>query len=109
MMPERSWGSLERRSAPRYVLPLRVELAQETGYARDISSSGLYFELTGSTVAASYSLGSVIELTLVFEHTDQRGPFRLLCAGTIVRIERRKDILGIAGCFTAFKGGPNIS
>lgn len=79
---------IERRREPRVpmVLPLRVGdgLVATT---RDISPSGLYFEIPD---------GDVPEGTLHFEMDLEEANMKFTARGTVVRVERRDGITGVA-------------
>ena len=76
----------ERRQAPRYAVEWPVELGVANGRTRDVSTSGVFFELDepfvpGAPIRVSLALG---------------GGSCLRCEGRIVRVERREGKLGIA-------------
>ena len=69
----------ERRRAARYAMQIPITVSDVgTGATVDVSSSGVAFTLEGSLVP-----GTVIGFLLQMEEAD------LLCAGTVVRAERR--------------------
>jgi hypothetical protein len=81
----------EQRKEPRYIGKIPVELESGKGIARDVSTSGVFFETD-----CSFTLGQLIEFTLVLEHIDPEGPVHLKCRGTIVRVEESGQKIGVA-------------
>jgi hypothetical protein len=79
---------IERRGEPRVVmvLPLRVGDGIEAT-TRDISPSGLYFEIPGDQVP---------EGTLYFEMDLEEANMKFTARGTIVRIEPHDGTTGVA-------------
>lgn len=73
------------------VMPVRVEDA--AGLTRDISASGMFLETD-----ASYAIGSPISLALDLVMPWGKAVFR--CTGKVVRLERRKNQVGMAVEFT---------
>lgn len=66
-----------------------VDLGTATGITRDVSASGIFFEMD-----ASYAVGSTMDLTVEFETPG--GKMMLKCHGNIVRIEPRGSRVGVA-------------
>jgi hypothetical protein len=78
----------ENRREPRVALalPLKVGDALEA-VTRDISPSGLYFELHGA---------QLLEGTLNFEMVLEDANMKFTAQGTIVRVEHREGFTGVA-------------
>lgn len=80
----------EHRREDRIPVALRVDLENSaTGIARDVSPSGIFFE-----VDASYAAGTAITFAIDFD--TPAGRLNLRCQGEIVRVERRDTRLGVA-------------
>ena len=80
----------ERRRAPRRKVRLPVEVGLDRGWTRDMSSSGLYFE-----IARAPAPGTPIRFAVLSTAPPQQ-PRRLECEGRIVRVERLTGITGVA-------------
>ncbi len=80
---------VEQRTEERVPAALRVNLAGGEGLTRDVSATGLYFE-----TSRAYAAGSAI--TFAIDIDTPGGAMVLQCAGTIVRVERRGELQGIA-------------
>ena len=81
----------DRRGARRYRLDLPVELTDGRGVTRDVSESGLLFETTHVL-----ALGTHVEFNLVMGRFDPQGPYRVKCAGEVVRIESNESGTSVA-------------
>jgi PilZ domain len=90
--------STDRRQARRYRVAIPVELEHGTGLTRDISASGVFFETD-----LSCRLGTTLSFSVVLEHADPGGPWRLHCQGEVVRVEQRDGKVGVAVCFTSYR------
>lgn len=80
---------LNKRKEERVSASLPVDLGNATGITRDVSASGVYFE-----VDATYALGS--EIGFAVELDTSSGKMILRCEGEIVRIEPRDKRVGVA-------------
>jgi hypothetical protein len=80
---------VERRAEERVPAALRVDLVGAEGLTRDVSASGLYFETTASYVPAS-------AITLAVGIDTPGGAIVLRCSGTIMRVETRGELQGVA-------------
>ena len=80
---------VERRAEERVAAALRVDLAGAEGLTRDVSASGVYFE-----TSASYAPARAITLAVGIDTPG--GAMVLRCSGTIMRVERRGELQGIA-------------
>jgi hypothetical protein len=80
---------LEQRTEERVFTALPVDLGNGTGVTRDVSASGIFFEID-----SNYRLGSAIEF--VVEMHTPGGKMLLKCEGEIVRIEPRGPRVGVA-------------
>lgn len=74
----------EERKAPRYKIRVPVEFESGDGLTRDCSALGIFIETD-----RSFSLGQLIEFTLILRYVDKAGPVRVKCLGKIVRVEER--------------------
>src|SRR4051794_19642840 len=79
----------ERRRGERVSTALKVDLGDGNGITRDVSATGIYFE-----IPAHYPLGKSLRFTVEFGSPG--GPMLLKCTGDIVRIERRGFQVGVA-------------
>ena len=93
----RTAEKLERRQAQRLEMTVPVELGSGTGITRDLSICGVFVE-----TEQVFSLGEIIQFTLVFEHVSPAQPVRLQCRGRVVRIEHR-PVGGAAIAITAYR------
>jgi hypothetical protein len=81
----------EARVATRYKADVPVLAGGGQGVARDLSSSGVFFETDGS-----FTAGQPIEFSIVLEHLYPDRPVRLNCKGSIVRVEQKGKKVGVA-------------
>jgi len=79
----------QRRTEERVPAALGVSVEGGRGVTRDVSASGLYFEIEGS-----FKAGSPIDLAIDLELPS--GPMLLCCHGSIVRVEERDGRAGVA-------------
>ena len=79
----------EKRKEGRIVTTLSVNLEALTGVTRDVSASGVFFE-----VDANYKVGD--EISFSVELNTPGGKLLLKCEGEIVRIEPCGPHVGIA-------------
>jgi PilZ domain len=79
----------DKRREARVPSALPVDLSGATGTTRDVSASGIFFE-----VDATYTLGSTINFTVKLETPG--GLVKLKCAGEIVRTEACGEKVGLA-------------
>ena len=83
-------NSQDNRSEARVTSALPVDLGGGgAGMTRDVSASGIFFEID-----ATYALGSSISFTVKLDTPG--GPVNLNCQGEIVRIEPRGPKVGVA-------------
>ena len=85
------WDGIERRQAPRFSVDLAVRLDDAQGCTRDASVTGVFF-----TTQHALTVGAPITFALDLEHADARGIVRVVCKGTVVRIESGQDAFGVA-------------
>jgi hypothetical protein len=78
-----------KRKEERVNVALPVDLGDAKGITRDISASGIFFEID-----ASHALGSTMDLTV--ELDTPGGKMRLKCHGNIVRVVPNGDKVGVA-------------
>ena len=81
----------DRRRARRYRIDLAVELAAGRGVTRDVSESGVLFE-----TQLTLTLGDYVEFSLVLGRFDPQGPYRVKCAGEVIRLEPHESGQSIA-------------
>lgn len=84
------------RAEERVTVALPVNLGTATGTTRDVSATGVYFE-----VDATYALGSGMDFEV--ELDTPGGPMRMKCRGEIVRIEPQGRRVGVAVKITESK------
>lgn len=79
----------DKRKEQRVSAALPVDLGTATGITRDVSASGVFFE-----VDATYALSS--EIRFAVELDTPGGKMMLRCEGEIIRIEPRDKRVGVA-------------
>jgi len=79
----------EKRKRERVCTALPVRLGAATGTTRDVSASGIFFEINAPDV-----VGDLISLTV--ELDTPRGKRMLRCKGDVVRIEPSDSRIGVA-------------
>lgn len=75
--------------AVRHPAAFPVTLGPKKGLVKDISATGIYFEID-----QKQAVGSNIEFVLDLETPG--GPMQVQCHGTVVRIEKKAGKVGIA-------------
>ncbi len=88
-MKDRPTSPSRPRHATRVDVVLPVRLADSTGFTRDASDEGVYFEMD-----AAAETGSVISFDV--EMPTPLGAMTLKCSGLVVRNEQRGGRYGIA-------------
>jgi hypothetical protein len=83
-----------QRSDSRVRCSLPVCVRGSTGLTRDISASGIFFEINDPIK----NLGSTF--TFSIELSTPGGPLKMICTGEVVRLEKRRGKLGIAARIT---------
>jgi PilZ domain-containing protein len=86
------------RQYPRFPFELRVELAQGVGVTQNVSAGGVYF-----VTDQPHSPGEPADFTLVLGQLTDGGPWRLRCAGTVLRVEPRGDRVGVAATIVSYQ------
>lgn len=86
----------DKRREERLFTVLPVDLGATKGRTRDVSASGIFFE-----VDASYALGSSVDLAVELDTPD--GKMLIKCRGDIVRIEPCGNEVGVAVKITESK------
>ena len=81
----------EARMAPRFKADITVLAGGGRGVARDLSSSGVFFETDGSFIP-----GQAIEFSIILEHLYPDRHVLLNCKGAIVRVENKGEKVGVA-------------
>jgi len=79
----------EQRRDRRIDIALPVTLENATGVTRNVSSSGVFFWISGT-----YALGDVINFTM--GRRTESGEFMLKCRGVVLRTEQRSNDVGVA-------------
>jgi len=75
--------------ADRHPVVLPISVGPSKGVVKDISTTGVYFEID-----QSQSIGSNIDF--VIDLDTPGGPIQIQCHGTVVRIEEKSGRIGIA-------------
>jgi hypothetical protein len=85
--------TVECRSEPRFEtsLPVRL-LAGSTGVTRDISASGVSFELP----QGGFTEGDCIDFSVEFEDAGGKRKWSLACAARVVRIRQGDGVQQVA-------------
>jgi PilZ domain-containing protein len=78
----------DKRKEERVSAALPVNVGSTAGIARDVSASGIFFEID-----ADYTLGSSISFAVKLDTPS--GYMNLKCRGDIVRIEPRDSKVGV--------------
>ena len=74
---------------PRYAVAVPVVLPQGTGMARNISTSGIYFE-----TELPLEPGAPLSFSVQFDDSPG-GPMRMQCEARIVRVEKKDGKVGV--------------
>jgi len=85
----------ERRRALRQKVRLPVEVGEDQGWTHDLSPSGVYLEAPRAPAPES-----PIRFTIFWNDPSPR-PRRLECEGRVIRVDRRRDMMGVAVTITA--------
>ncbi len=75
--------------ADRFASELPLEIDGASGLTRNVSATGVYFETTADQAPGS-RVHFVVEVTVKGER------LKMVCAGDVVRVERKLDTVGIA-------------
>mgnify|MGYP001369078336 CR=1 FL=1 len=78
-----------KRTEERVAVELPVHVGDATGTTRDISATGMFFELD-----ASHTLGTTVDLTV--EMDTPGGKMLLKCHGNVIRVIPHGDKVGVA-------------
>jgi PilZ domain-containing protein len=78
----------DKRKEERVSATLPVNVGSTAGIVRDVSASGIFFEID-----ANYTLGSSISFAVKLDTPS--GYMNLKCLGEIVRIEPRESKVGV--------------
>lgn len=98
-------GVPERRYSTRFHVALPVTLDGASGWTRDVSAAGAFLTFHDRP-AQPLDTGAQIRLGLVLEHADPLGSLDVHCEGTVVRVERTADAVGVAVRFDAYQFDP---
>ncbi len=90
----RQGTSGNHRTAHRFSVEAPVYLGETVAHTRDMSVSGVYFE-----VDENFAPGASLEFAVDLRHVRPEGPVRLICTGKIVRVERHGGRVGVAVAF----------
>jgi len=90
--------TLPQTRSPRHRLVAPIELPNSRGLVRNISNSGLFFEL-----AEPLELGGTLHVSLILNDLHPMPPVQLEAAGRVVRVERLDGKAGIAIEFTSVR------
>ena len=83
---------MHERGAVRFDTELPVEIGNLRGLARNISATGIYFE-----IEAAPALGSHVYFAV--EMTVRGEKLKLVCDGQVLRVEHKDGVHGIAARF----------
>lgn len=89
---------MERRQASRYRVNLPVELEHGSGWTRDISESGVFFE-----AEQPFAIGQAIRFSVMLAYAYPGTPLQLHGEGSIVRVERHDGRVGVAIALSAVR------
>ena len=78
-----------RRSADRFVSELPLEIGGAAGLTRNVSATGVYFETSLDQVPGS-------RVQFVVDVVVKGEVLKMVCAGDVVRVERKLGTMGIA-------------
>ena len=78
-----------RREHERVVAEMPVRQEGSLGTTRNVSASGVFFEIDGSVAAGS-------EISFAIEMQTDLGPMTMKCQGLVVRTEQRDGRMGVA-------------
>jgi hypothetical protein len=81
--------SMKQPREERYAVDVPVRLADGAGVARNLSTSGIYFETD-----LALRTGASIRFTVQLDDSPA-GPMRLQCEAEIVRVEEKDGRLGV--------------
>ena len=94
---------MDRRREERVGVALPVTLEHGKGLARNVSSSGVFFEC--SSKQTSFIPGAVISFSMQLDDSCS-GALRVnkvSAQGEILRVEQRAEKVGVAAAITAYK------
>jgi hypothetical protein len=80
----------DQRREDRFAAVLPLEMEGVSGFTRDVSETGVYFE----TDALSEEIGPLVNFSLEYRQGGQVQ--KLQCEAKVVRVEARGDHVGIA-------------
>lgn len=92
-------ANINKRSEERLSVELKVDLGYATGLTRDISVSGVFFQINEEN--AFCKLGN--EINLLINLDASIGKLAMKCSGKIIRIEPQGELIGVATKITASK------
>lgn len=75
--------------ADRHPVSFPISIGPSKGIAKDISTTGIYFEID-----QRQKIGS--EIDFVLDLDTPGGPIQVQCSGTVIRIEEKPGRIGIA-------------
>lgn len=87
LAPQKNIRKINR--AKRHPVSIPISLGAKIGIAKDISATGIYFEID-----AKQKVGSSI--TFLLELMTPGGPIKVDCTGKVVRVEAKDGHIGIA-------------
>lgn len=79
------------RKHERIHVTLPIRLGNRIGVVRNVSESGVYFEI-------KHEIDFADEINFAIEMSTSVGLMELKCKGIVVRMERKVDRIGIAVC-----------
>ena len=88
-LPKSTSSIKQRARADRVQAELPITLGNQSGKIRDISATGIYFE-----IPEEKGLGS--QVNFVIDLTTPGGPLQVQCTGQVVRVQNADGKFGIA-------------
>mgnify|MGYP001558806352 CR=1 FL=1 len=93
-----AWNEPPFNRAPRHPLSAPVELPDGQGRCRNISNSGMYFE-----VDEPLAPGALVNVSLVLNNLPTMPPVQLEAEGRVVRLDRLQGKIGVAIEFASLR------
>ena len=80
----------DRRAAKRYAVTLPLFWADGTAVTRNVSEAGVFFETETAVTPCEH-----LHFSLVLGQSDPDARYVVTCEGTIVRVEVRREKIGV--------------
>jgi hypothetical protein len=75
--------------AERHPVSIPISVGTKTGLAKDISATGIYFEID-----VTQKVGS--NITFLLELMTPGAPIKINCKGKVIRLENKTNCIGVA-------------